>query len=124
MPANEQTWRNIPRMHRVFAVSGIALFIATIWVFWSDQNREWRDVQTTNVSIDTKMNLWRQEQFQTETAQQTKAEKYEQKLKADALPIDRKHTDEFTELVRKFHADMEAIGDDTRVSYDPDDIKN
>src|SRR5437868_6230540 len=45
MPANEQTWRNIPLLHRVFAISGVAMFVATIWVFWADQNREWRTTQ-------------------------------------------------------------------------------
>ena len=42
MPANEQTLRNSPLLHRVFAISGIAMFVATIWVFWADQNRDGR----------------------------------------------------------------------------------
>ena len=60
MPANEQTWRNIPLLHRVFAIAGIAMFIATIWVFWNDQNREWRTTQQQVVDLDTQMIQWRE----------------------------------------------------------------
>ena len=88
MPANEQTWRNIPRMHRVFAISGVALLIATIWVFWNDQNREWRGTQDKNVKIDTQMIQWRKQQYQTDAANSQHEDKAIQKAKADAEFID------------------------------------
>jgi hypothetical protein len=122
MPANEQTWRNIPLLHRVFAISGIAMLIATIWVFWNDQSKEWRRTQTRVVNIDTTMNQWRQQQYATDTATAAHERRAEEKLRKDAEPIDPEHLAEFGQEVQAFHADMEALGDSTRIRYDAEGL--
>jgi cytochrome c2 len=118
MPANEQTWRNIPLLHRVFAVSGVALFIATIWVLWNDQNREWRTTQQKVVDVDTTMNQWRQQQFKTDTATAEHHEKADAKLQADAENIDAAAIESFAAAVDRFNQKMEQFGDRNRLSFD------
>jgi cytochrome c2 len=109
MPANEQTWRNMPLLHRVFAISCVAMFIATIWVFWADQNREWRTTQIKTTNVDTQMNLWRQEQYQTDAASREHARKQEAKLQADAAFVNPAYLDQFAVEVKKFNARMDEL---------------
>ncbi len=45
MPANDQYWRDLPTMHKVFAGSAFALFAATLLMMARDEKREWRDYQ-------------------------------------------------------------------------------
>lgn len=45
MPANDQYWRDLGTMHKVFAVSAFALFAATLLMMSRDEKREWRDYQ-------------------------------------------------------------------------------
>ncbi|MFP6667557.1 MAG: hypothetical protein VB876_09595, partial [Pirellulales bacterium] len=52
MPATEQTCRSMKRMHLVFAVSSIALFVSTIWVLAADHYREWKGYQTKYRQIE------------------------------------------------------------------------
>lgn len=118
MPANEQTWRDIPLLHRVFAITGVAMFLGTIWVFWNDQNREWRTVQQKVVDVDTQMIQWRTLQFETDDAQRAHGEKVLVKLKADAASVNPAKIDEFAVIVDAFNAKMEQLGDSFRVSFD------
>ncbi|MDX1945145.1 MAG: hypothetical protein SFU86_07045 [Pirellulaceae bacterium] len=68
MPATESTWRHMPLMHRVFAISGVVLTVATLWMFYKDHTRPWKTIQPQVVNIDLAMNRWRQEQYETSTA--------------------------------------------------------
>ena len=45
MPANDQYWRDLGTMHKVFAVSAFALFASTLLMMSRDETREWRDYQ-------------------------------------------------------------------------------
>ena len=45
MPANDQYWRDLGTMHKVFAVSAFALFASTLLMMSRDEKREWRDYQ-------------------------------------------------------------------------------
>ncbi len=45
MPANDQYWRDLGTMHKVFAGSAFALFAATLLMMARDEKREWRDYQ-------------------------------------------------------------------------------
>ena len=65
MPATESTWRNPQSLHRIFAVTGVVLTISTLWMFWKDHARSWKQYQVTVNNIDLKMNKLRQEQFET-----------------------------------------------------------
>lgn len=45
MPANEQTWRNSRVLHVLFAITGLSMLGATIWMLAADHEREWKDYQ-------------------------------------------------------------------------------
>jgi len=52
MPAQEEVLRSLPAMHKVFAASSIALFVATLWMFKADYNDEWRAIQRLKYKLD------------------------------------------------------------------------
>ena len=52
MPATEQTWRNSSTMHAVFAAASLVMFLATIWMFVVDHNREWKTYQNNSFNLD------------------------------------------------------------------------
>ena len=52
MPATDTFWRNLKRMHVVFAASAIALLVATLWMMAKDHADEWRDYQRTFERIE------------------------------------------------------------------------
>ena len=54
MPATESVWRSLPLMHKVFAASALALFLATVAMFLGDYRDEWRKVQTVNQKLQTR----------------------------------------------------------------------
>ncbi|MBW3539011.1 MAG: c-type cytochrome [Planctomycetes bacterium] len=43
MPADDKIWRNLKRVHVVFAVSCIGLLAVTLWMMAADHRDEWRD---------------------------------------------------------------------------------
>jgi len=51
MPATEHFFRNQNKMHTVFAVSCILLFVGTIWMMVQDQTDEWREYQRTGYEL-------------------------------------------------------------------------
>lgn len=68
MPATEQTWRSMPVMHRVFAVACVAMFLATLWMFYDDHfNRGWKSYQMTARQVDLRMTEMRKEQYETDS---------------------------------------------------------
>lgn len=45
MPANDDTYRNQPALHIVFAVSSILMLVGIVWMILEDHLREWKVVQ-------------------------------------------------------------------------------
>lgn len=45
MPASEEFWRSLPRMHQVFAGSAIILLGATLLMMYKDESRSWKQIQ-------------------------------------------------------------------------------
>jgi cbb3-type cytochrome oxidase cytochrome c subunit len=45
MPAAEETYRQQPTLHIVFAVSSIAMLLSTVWMIMADHLRPWKEVQ-------------------------------------------------------------------------------
>ena len=66
MPASEQIWYPIKRLHRIFAWSSLALMAATIWMFVQDHRREWKPIQRTARRIESRMEEWRQFDLMTQ----------------------------------------------------------
>ena len=72
MPANENTWRNMPSMHMVFGLTSLAMLLATIWMLTSDHNREWKTYHNEFRRMEQISFAWRADEQQTQ--------KYEQEL--------------------------------------------
>lgn len=51
MPATEHFFRNQNKLHLVFAVSCVAMFVATIWTMVQDQSDEWRVYQRKGFAL-------------------------------------------------------------------------
>jgi len=47
MPATEDVWRNLRKMHVVSAASAFALLASTLWMMQADYADEWRGIQRT-----------------------------------------------------------------------------
>src|SRR4051794_11348039 len=47
MPASEAYLRDLKKVHVVFAISSVALFLVTIWMMGADNAREWTGYQRT-----------------------------------------------------------------------------
>ena len=107
MPATESTWRNMPLMHRIFAISGVILTLATLWMFYKDHVRSWKAIQPQVVDIDLAMNRWRQEQFETTEALLQQDSLSQALATALAQPLD-------AALLGKFKAAVQADKTDAR----------
>ncbi|HTN77582.1 MAG TPA: hypothetical protein VL096_20125 [Pirellulaceae bacterium] len=95
MPATESTWRDQKKLHFLFAISGAILFIATIWMFLKDHNREWKVYQDTARNVQIQTDKWKEEAIQT-VAYREEHEKLEHELMAArAESFDRNLLDQF-----------------------------
>lgn len=109
MPATEQTWRSMPVMHRVFAVACVAMFLATLWMFYDDHfNRGWKSYQMTARQIDVTMNQLRKEQFETNSKIRQREVAEQAHAEALSKPIDSGLLDEFQALVTANSANENA----------------
>ena len=52
MPATEETYRPQPILHIVFAISSIAMLLATVWMVVADHYRPWKQVQREFQTIE------------------------------------------------------------------------
>lgn len=100
MPATESTWYNMTFMHRLFAVSGVVLTLATIWMFYKDHYRVWKDHQRINVENEKKYTELRETAFETSQARANVAHYAIADSEAKALPID-------AAAVEAFRAEMQ-----------------
>src|SRR3954449_2965434 len=98
MPATETTWRNTGRLHQIFAITGVLLTISTVWMFWKDHARSWKQYQVQVNNVDIKVNELRQQQYETTDAVTEHDARARQLAEAKARPID--HA-----LLEKFKAD-------------------
>jgi cytochrome c2 len=104
MPATETTWRNQALLHRIFAVSGVILTLTTIWMFYADHERSWKDYQVQTLRIDQAMNVMRQEEV-TSSAAYAEHEKYDAELaRASAAPIPEALVQAFLEQLESYAA--------------------
>ncbi|WP_425616862.1 hypothetical protein NA78x_000523 [Anatilimnocola sp. NA78] len=88
MPATESTWRSMTLMHRIFAVTGVVLALCTIWMFYKDHFRPWKNTQAAVIEVDRRMTEMREEQFRTDEANKQVSQLTIEVSKARALPID------------------------------------
>src|SRR4051812_14241867 len=103
MPATESTWRNMTTMHRIFAVSGVILTLATIWMFYKDHARSWKGYQKQGVDNDVYMAELREAQFRTQQAEADVARLSAAEEAARELAVDKS-------LIDAFAAEVAAAG--------------
>lgn len=103
MPATESTWYDMKLMHRIFAVSAVVLTLSTIWMFYKDHYRSWKEYQDTTVRIDVEMTRMREQQFQTDLVLGEITRLEIAASQARALPID-------PALVNSFSEELKAEG--------------
>lgn len=115
MPATETTWRNSQLLHRIFAVTGVLLTLATIWMFQADYSRRWKTYQANVVNVDLKMNAWRQEQFATEDALREHEQLTAAVQRATSQPIDE-------QLLAAFKAECEKAASHTGAEFHNDPV--
>ena len=92
MPATDQTYYNMKRLHKVFAVASVLLLLATVWLFAVDHNRPWKQIQRTSDRIEAQVTQWHKFQVLTEDVvnqrerlQQTLSELQSKELPSDLL---------------------------------------
>ena len=102
MPATEQTWRDIKRMHWIFMVSGLALLGATLWMFSADHNREWKTYQDRARDIDQNYNQWMQLQFKTNDEYRQHEQLSLALDQARSQPLNEQKLDEFERELARF----------------------
>ena len=95
MPATEQTWRDQRLLHKVFAVSSVAMLVTTVWVITADFNRGWKRTQVQALRIDSTSSQWRETQFQADKVVREKSSKDEAYLDAQSAPIDAEAIEQF-----------------------------
>jgi cytochrome c2 len=71
MPATEETAYPIKRLHRIFAVTSLALLATTIWLLVADHRRPWKQYQRAANEIELRMTRLRK--FQHETGEAIRA---------------------------------------------------
>ena len=65
MPATDKTVRDIKKMHVTFAVTSVILVLSTVWMFWKDHDRPWKEYQKEARAIDLTVSQWRLMESQT-----------------------------------------------------------
>ena len=65
MPATDKTVRDTKKMHVVFAITSVILVISTVWMFWKDHDRPWKEYQKEARAIDHMVSQWRLVETQT-----------------------------------------------------------
>src|SRR5947208_12267397 len=55
MAATDTTYRNIKRLHVVFAVSSLVMLVTIIWMFADDYYRDWKVEQRVFFDVEEEM---------------------------------------------------------------------
>jgi cytochrome c551/c552 len=58
MPASDEYFFGLKRLHAIFAVSAAALLATTVWFIGDDHNRSWKDYQREYREIDSRLSQW------------------------------------------------------------------
>ena len=73
MPATDAYWRNLKKMHKVFAWSCVAMLLATLWMMGDDHGREYFNYQRNFERIqvlqaEARINVIRNQDFENDLA--------------------------------------------------------
>lgn len=115
MPATESTWYNMTFMHRVFAVSGVVLTLATVWMFYKDHYRPWKNYQRINVQNEVTFTQWREAAFETAQVEADVARYSIAESEAKAQPIN-------PELVTAFETEWRKQNEKAAFAVKPEHL--
>ncbi len=101
MPAREETWRDLKKLHRWFAVSSVALLLSTLWMFAADHDRPWKKYQKTARNIDLRMTEWRKFQYETDEWHREQERLEHELLAARSRPVPEQVIEDFKKAIRK-----------------------
>ncbi|MFM7160562.1 MAG: hypothetical protein ACKO3P_09340, partial [Planctomycetaceae bacterium] len=108
MPATESVWRSLPLMHKVFAASALALFLATVAMFLGDYRDEWRKVQSVNLKLQTRQLEGDLSKLSTAEFEQKQSELKNSVEATDRLVTERKaKVEEVSAEVRKLDGEFQ-----------------
>lgn len=112
MPAIEETWRSQRLMHGIFAVSGMVMLLATIWMFAADHSREWKDHQRTGRRVVRELTGWKSFQHQTDQASDRTGALQQQLEQVRTKPIAPELLSDFRKLVDDYAQQADGQGYD------------
>jgi cytochrome c2 len=101
MPATEQTWRDQKWMHVIFAVSGLAMLLSTLWMLYADYTRGWKPYQRKSQEVANWFTKAQITEQNTADFQQKRKELLAALDQAEAAPID-------AALVQRFIAELQS----------------
>ena len=120
MPATETTWRSQPQLHRAFAVTGILLTAATVWMFYADHYRDWKQYQVQTLRIDQTLNEMRQEQVVSSAAFLDHEEFEAQHDAASAAPVPPALVEQFLKALDAYYEFKGSNGSGERKGIERD----
>ena len=57
MPATESNYRDVKKVHVVFAISAVIMLLTTLWMMAADQAREWTGYQRSFEKLQTQKQI-------------------------------------------------------------------
>src|SRR5687768_6683514 len=120
MPATETTWRSQPQLHRAFAVTGILLTAATVWMLYADHYRDWKQYQVQTLRIDQTLNEMRQEQVVSSAAFLDHEEFEAQHDAASAAPVPPALVEQFLKALDAYYEFKGSNGSGERKGIERD----
>jgi len=117
MPATEQIWRPLPKMHRIFAFSAIVLLAATFLMMAKDEARDWRSYQTAADKLKIEqlrdqLKPYRSKEFKDAEAAKVAAVKAAQEKQDD--PKVRERIAELERRRRELQAQVDLVSRETK----------
>ena len=88
MPATEEYWYSLPKTHKVFAWSSVALLAVTIWMMAADHDDEWRVYQNKFQSLQADKLKAKEKQIQT-PEYTSQVEELQKKIKEAETSLDK-----------------------------------
>src|SRR5579863_9169244 len=130
MPATESNLRDLKKVHVIFALSAIVLFVVTVWMMEWDHRREWVGYQRTFEDIQThKQNsaiksIEESPQYKTSEAELLAQQKAAQERLDAVAPEKNKLASQLVEAERQYDAvsrqvrNARAFRDKARADFD------
>ena len=109
MPATEQTWRNLKLLHVVFAVTAVALLLATVAMLTADHNRPWKKYAREFRALETWTAQARIDEQESKTYEARRTELDATLAESRRAPFD-------AGLAKEFLTEVRTVGEDAQAA--------